>query len=253
MPASVANRRKLWRECLRTRRIHGWPLWSARHCKAKRRPIVAIGVGETEDVSDLDERQVGQLGQPADFVCLLTRTRVIGKTLRTARSRPTDPACYHRGMLSLLRDLVAHKGHANRTMLAAIEQHADAAADHDIVELLHHILVANRFWYLLWVGEWFDTEREFQRSASLSDLQQRYEALQSLEASWLDGLSETHLERMLETPHIPGGRCTVAEGLMQVCMHSQGHRSQLAKMLRAHGATPPMTDFILWVAQRPPR
>jgi hypothetical protein len=30
----------------------------------------------------------------------------------------------------------------------------------------------------------------------------------------------------------------------------QGHGSQLAKMLRRHGATPPVTDFILWLRER---
>ena len=153
-------------------------------------------------------------------------------------------------MSSLLRDLVAHKGHANRTMLDAIRQHPDAKLDAEILALLHHILVANRFWYLLWVGETFDAERELRQPESLETLIQGYADLQALEESWVAGLSEADLDRVMETPHIPGGRCSVAEGVTQVCLHSHGHRAQLAKMLRAHGATPPMTDFILWAAQR---
>lgn len=153
-------------------------------------------------------------------------------------------------MSSLLRDLVAHKGHANRTILEAIRQHPDAAVDAEILALLHHILVANRFWYLLWVGETFDAERELRQPDSLDALIQGYAELQALEEAWVAGLSEADLDRVMETPHIPGGRCTVAEGVMQVTLHSHGHRAQLAKMLRAHGATPPMTDFILWAAQR---
>lgn len=156
-------------------------------------------------------------------------------------------------MLSLLRDLVVHKGHANRTILAAIAEHPVAKGDPEIVELLHHILVANRFWYTLWVGEPFNAEREFEKSESLAELLQRYEALQALEESWVGALSAADLSRTLETPHIPGGRCSLAEGVMQVVLHSQGHRAQLAKMLRAQGGTPPMTDFILWVAQREAR
>jgi uncharacterized damage-inducible protein DinB len=77
-----------------------------------------------------------------------------------------------------------------------------------------------------------------------------YAELQTLEESWLAGLAEDDLDRVIETPHIPGGRCSIAEGLMQVCLHSHGHRAQIAKMFRARGATPPMTDFILWLAQR---
>jgi hypothetical protein len=56
---------------------------------------------------------------------------------------------------------------------------------------------------------------------------------------------------VLENVLIPGGRCTVAQAVMQVCMHSHGHRAQCAKLLRWHGGVPPMTDFILWLASRP--
>ena len=96
----------------------------------------------------------------------------------------------------------------------------------------------------------FVAEQEFRRSASLDDLITRYTALQELEDAWMAGLTEADLTRVVETPHIPGGRCTVAEGLMQVWLHSHGHRAQIARMYRALGGTPPMLDFILWVAQR---
>jgi uncharacterized damage-inducible protein DinB len=153
-------------------------------------------------------------------------------------------------MLQLLRDLNAHKGHANRTLLEAIRGHGVAHENPEILELLHHILIANRFWYLMWVEQPFVAEVEFRAPDSLDDLVTRYAALQELEDAWLGELSEADLGRVIETPHIPGGRCTVAEGLMQVCLHSHGHRAQIAKMYRALGGTPPMMDFILWVAQR---
>jgi hypothetical protein len=38
---------------------------------------------------------------------------------------------------------------------------------------------------------------------------------------------------------------------MQVCLHSHGHRSQGAKLLRRHGGVPPPADFILWLATLP--
>ena len=49
-------------------------------------------------------------------------------------------------MLQMLRDLVAHKGHANAALLNAIRQNAASASDPELWELLHHILLANRFW-----------------------------------------------------------------------------------------------------------
>ena len=39
--------------------------------------------------------------------------------------------------------------------------------------------------------------------------------------------------------------------MMQVAMHSLGHRAQCATRLRALGGNPPNTDFILWLKERP--
>ena len=55
-------------------------------------------------------------------------------------------------MLEMLRDLIAHKGHANAAVLAAIRQNEAAASDPELFELLHHILLANRFWLLSVLG-----------------------------------------------------------------------------------------------------
>jgi uncharacterized damage-inducible protein DinB len=62
--------------------------------------------------------------------------------------------------------------------------------------------------------------------------------------------TEADLARSLEDDQIPHGRCSVAQAFVQVCLHSQGHRAQAAKLLRRHGGVPPATDFILWLATR---
>ncbi|HKT81261.1 MAG TPA: hypothetical protein VJP86_13635, partial [Vicinamibacterales bacterium] len=51
-------------------------------------------------------------------------------------------------MLAMLRDLVSHNGYANAALLGAIRQTPSAIADAELLELLHHILIANRFWLL---------------------------------------------------------------------------------------------------------
>jgi hypothetical protein len=66
-------------------------------------------------------------------------------------------------MLEMLRDLVAHKGHANATLLTAIGQNPMAASDPALWELLHHILLANRFWLLTVLGLPFVHEDEVAR------------------------------------------------------------------------------------------
>ena len=154
-------------------------------------------------------------------------------------------------MLEMLRDLVAHKGHANAAMLGAIRQNAAAVSDPELGELLHHVLIANRFWLLNVLGLPFVFEDESRPSNSFDALIQRYCGTQEQESTWLAAATEADLARVLEIPFIPGGRCSVAQGVMQVCMHSHGHRAQCAKLFRRHGGVPPMTDFILWLASRP--
>jgi uncharacterized damage-inducible protein DinB len=154
-------------------------------------------------------------------------------------------------MLELLRDLVAHKGYANAAVLGAIGQNDAAASDPTLCELLHHILIANRFWLLTILGLPFVFEDESRPSSSFDALIQRYFNTQEQESTWLETATDADLARVLKSPLIPGGKCSVSQAFMQVCMHSHGHRAQCAKLLRRHGGVPPVTDFILWLASRP--
>ena len=154
-------------------------------------------------------------------------------------------------MLDMLRDLVAHKGYADAVMLRAIRSNEAAAADSEVSALLHHVLLANRFWLLAVIGTAFVLDEESRTSSSFDELVQRYRINHEQESAWFSGASATELARVLEAPSIPGGRCGVSQAWMQVCLHSQGHRAQCAKLLRRHGSEPPTTDFILWVEARP--
>ena len=154
-------------------------------------------------------------------------------------------------MLQMLRDLVAHKGHANAALLTAIRQNPAAVSDPQLWDLLHHILLANRFWLLTVLGLRFVHDEEARPSPSFDALIERYGSTQAQEAAWLEASAEDDLERMLEDARIPGGTCSISQAFMQVCMHSHGHRAQCAKLLRQHGTVPPATDFILWLTTRP--
>ena len=154
-------------------------------------------------------------------------------------------------MLQMLRDLVAHKGHADAALLQAIRQHTTATADPELLDLLHHVLLANRFWLMSVLDAPFVLEDESRPASSFDALVQRYAHTHAQEAAWLDAADETDLGRILKDALIPNGECSVAQAFMQVCMHSHGHRSQCAKLLRRHGGTPPPGDFIEWLIRRP--
>ena len=153
----------------------------------------------------------------------------------------------------LFHDLIAHKGYADAELLNAVRQHHEASADAQLRMLLHHMLVSNRFWLLAIVAEPFVAEVEMRAPEGLAPLVASFRATHEREIAWLATASDAGLSRTLENAVIPGGRCLVSEAVMQVCLHSQGHRAQCAKMLRALGGTPPAIDFVLWrIDRRPP-
>lgn len=56
-------------------------------------------------------------------------------------------------MLAMFQDLMRHKVHANAALLKAIREHEAAARDAELRTLLHHVILANRFWFSLMRGE----------------------------------------------------------------------------------------------------
>jgi uncharacterized damage-inducible protein DinB len=155
-------------------------------------------------------------------------------------------------MLTMLEDLIQHKGYADSCLLRAIRQHETAAHDQELRRLLHHIILANRFWLFLILRLPFNLEEESRIPDSLESIAALCQQAHEKELPWISGIQEPELERMLESPFLPERSCSVAQAMMQVCMHSQGHRSQCATRLRLLGGTPPALDFILWLKERPP-
>jgi uncharacterized damage-inducible protein DinB len=154
-------------------------------------------------------------------------------------------------MLHMVQDLVGHKGYASAVLLKAIQNHEVAAQDGELRKLLHHVILANRFWLALTLGRAFNHQEETRALASLEEVMERYRETHILELEWVSAAQECDLDRMLETPFIPGCSFSVAQATMQVCMHSHGHRAQCSMRLRSLGGTPPAMDFVWWLKDRP--
>ena len=73
-------------------------------------------------------------------------------------------------MLDLLRELTAHKGHADSVVLAAVRDTPGAATDIEILVLLHHVVLANRFWLSAIQGRPFALDEESRRPESLDEI-----------------------------------------------------------------------------------
>lgn len=154
-------------------------------------------------------------------------------------------------MLDLLSDLIQHKGFANASLLRAIRQHEAAAKDEELRKLLHHIIVANRFWVKLILNHPFVLEEEARLPESLEAIAALHRETHAQELEWASQAAESDLAVRLESPFIPDRSFSVAEAIMQVCMHSHGHRAECAIRLRQLGGTPPALDYITWLKERP--
>ena len=154
-------------------------------------------------------------------------------------------------MLPMIEELMRHKWWANARLLRSIEQCPAAAGDEELRTMLNHILFSNRFWLLTILGMPFDREREMQLPPDLAAIVTRFEETEQLESEWLSRANEADLERILETRSSRLGiDVSVEQALLQICLHSQGHRPQCSSRLRALGGTPTGTDYILWVKER---
>src|SRR3990172_11994540 len=120
-------------------------------------------------------------------------------------------------MLEILRELMAHKGHVDSTVLATVRNSAGAAADSEVIDLLHHILLANRFWLLSILARPFVLAEESRGSSSFEEIVRRYRVTHEAELQWLASAGEADLTRIIENPLIPGGRASTLEAWMQVC------------------------------------
>ena len=76
-----------------------------------------------------------------------------------------------------------------------------------------------------------------------------------LMGTWPRRWKSANLDKMIALPRGPKGPFEAPAGvlLLQALTHSQHHRGQNASRMRQLGATPPMTDFVIWYALGGPR
>jgi uncharacterized damage-inducible protein DinB len=160
-------------------------------------------------------------------------------------------ALYTLHMIAMFRELFRHQAYADWSMLMAIKRNEAASHDQKLRELLHHILVSHRFWLHLIQGLPFAVEAENVLPSTLDDIVELFQATQIQELGWIGTLEDSDLDRVLESSFFPNRQVPISAALTQVCLHSQGHRSQCATRLRMLGGEPPMVDYILWIERRP--
>jgi uncharacterized damage-inducible protein DinB len=150
----------------------------------------------------------------------------------------------------MLTDLLAYQSWADSQIVAAVKAHPPAATDPEVLKTLHHIAGVQRFFLSQIENRGFDVQREMQVPSTIDALDQLFTESQADLARFAATLSTLDLATVLERPPLDKMRPTIGTALLQMILHSQHHRGQLAMRLRALGATPPTVDYILWAKSR---
>jgi uncharacterized damage-inducible protein DinB len=154
-------------------------------------------------------------------------------------------------MIPMLQSLWAHLTWADTVILKLTGSQEGAYADEEVRKLLNHIAGVEYFFLSLFQGRPFDLARIRYVAGNIEEMERLFEQAHADGAAYVARLDDAELARTLEFP-VPGMKDfhpQVRDGLMQVIMHSEHHRGQVAMRLRAMGAKPPVTDYIAWLRQ----
>jgi uncharacterized damage-inducible protein DinB len=151
-------------------------------------------------------------------------------------------------VIDLLRSLFRHQMWADEALLEAVQAHPESLGDQNLFKVLHHIVMVQRVFQAFFHGRPFDRAKESQLPQSFDQLVQLFRDTHREELAFVDGLTESELERRFDLPFL-GSRPTVAEGLTQVVMHSQNHRGQCLTTAasRPHLTTSNGPKISLWI------
>ena len=146
----------------------------------------------------------------------------------------------------LLLDLARHQAWADAAHWGALRENPALLEDAEIRKRLNHMVMAMKMLTALARGETPDT-------AGMKDVESGDELEAAMRQALADlsaALGSADLQRMIALPRGPKGPFEATAGvlLLQALLHSQHHRGQNASRMRQLGATPPMTDFIIWYA-----
>jgi uncharacterized damage-inducible protein DinB len=148
--------------------------------------------------------------------------------------------------LELLMDLARHQAWADSAHWKALRANAALQDDAEIRTRLNHMVTAQKMLVALARGETPDVSG-MKEIESIEDLEA---ATGKAQADLVAALGSVDLDKTVSLPRGPNGPFTAPAGvlLLQAITHSQRHRGQNASRMRQLGATPPMTDFVIWYA-----
>jgi uncharacterized damage-inducible protein DinB len=146
----------------------------------------------------------------------------------------------------ILLDMARHQAWADAAHWKTLRANAALREDAEIRTRLNHMLMTLKMLTMLARGQTPD-------AAGMKEIDTIDELETSMETAHGDlaaTLASADLDKMIALPRGPKGPFEAPAGilLLQALTHSQHHRGQNASRMRQLGATPPMTDFVVWYA-----
>jgi uncharacterized damage-inducible protein DinB len=114
--------------------------------------------------------------------------------------------------------------------------------------ILGHIIAARRMWLYRFGVSAERPAHLFPTDVTRDNLWTELAVMERDWSGYLQGLSDSELQRVLVYKSIDGGwfRNLITDVLTQLHGHSLYHRGQVASLVRASGGEPVETDFIFW-------
>ncbi len=159
-----------------------------------------------------------------------------------------------------LRRLYDYTEWANERIVAVLRTLSDEQLDRPIESsfpsirtTLAHVYSAEWIWLRRWNGEspLVPPPWDAGAGASLDTLEAEYAKVRRERRELFDAMGEAGLERLVAYKTIKGVPWEQRFGdlAVHVANHSTYHRGQLTTMIRQVGATPPSTDYIVFVRE----
>jgi uncharacterized damage-inducible protein DinB len=154
-------------------------------------------------------------------------------------------------MLPMIRDLFAHQAWADAEMWRYLDATPAAHSDKKVFELLGHAHAVQRYFLSVVQGEPI-TRELLAKELPLPELRDSYRQYHEQVGRYLPKMRESHLNDVVVVPWFPDYQPKVSEALIQVVMHTQHHRAQIATLLRQLGGNPKPMDYIIWTSKNRP-
>jgi uncharacterized damage-inducible protein DinB len=165
-------------------------------------------------------------------------------------------------ILDTIRTLYAHHWWANRTLLDVAASLGEDAVAREIGKQFSEPTLKGMFFHLygvdtLWLARWrgvspTSVPEEAEVAPTLAALGERWVALEREQSTYLDGVRESDLDRVIPFRLLSGKEYAQPLGLLlhHVTDHGTHHRSEIATMLTMVSGSPPGTGLARFIFVR---